>query len=467
MASLAPRSLRAVAPLPPASVGASGIALAQKTPLGTRGAGQLVLQGKYRLDAPLAVGGMGSVWSATHVTLERRVAVKFVDLSANDPNVLERFLREARLAASIHHPHVVDVVDFGIAESGEPVLVMELLEGETLAERMERTIPLSTDEIVEVMAQILEALDAVHRAGILHSDMKPENVMLDVSASAGLFARLIDFGIAFSIDPASQHRRSVIAMPTVVNGTPEYMPPEQAEGRPDLDVRTDVYAASVMLYELLSGVSPFFDPQPGVVLHKVIEGSHTPLLELRPDLPEIAAVVASGMAHDRASRPPTARELRRLLLAAASQARLHPTEPDRVIAQAVPADPVDEVRPRSRARMNGLAALLVLSIGGALAVTGWPTPPRETPMESPPEIPIGESPSIEPPFIEPPFIEPPPPLEAPPPSEEPPMIDPVPDTEPLPRPHPPRPNPSPDPEPTTPSAPYPEVSSPFLDDPGF
>lgn len=287
---------------------------------GPRTPGTLLLAGEYRLDSLLAVGGMGSVWSGTQLSLGRRVAVKFIDVGdrASEP-IVPGFLREARLAAAVRHPHVVDVLDFGLTDSGEPVMVMELLEGDTLATRMKATPPLSTESSVRIMGQVLSGLDAVHRVGVLHCDIKPSNIVLEVSSEPDdAFARLLDFGIARSVDRRSDAPRVGGASdPHFIVGTPDYMSPEQAEGQTDLDERVDVYAVSVILYELLSGIAPFSDAHAGRVLFRVMLGDHVPLIELRPDVPDLAAVVEHGMAYDRDARPGSARELRRALLAAA------------------------------------------------------------------------------------------------------------------------------------------------------
>jgi eukaryotic-like serine/threonine-protein kinase len=265
---------------------------------------------------------MGSVWSATHVALGRRVAVKFIDVAHGSRDAIaSRFLREARLAAAVRHPHVVDILDFGLTEQGEPVMVMELLEGDTLATRTKAGPRLTTEESVDVMAQVLSGLDAVHRAGVLHCDIKPANIIVERAPETdGLFARLLDFGIAYAADPRSELSRGRFGTDAhSVFGTPEYMSPEQAEGRTDLDERADVYAVSVILYELLSGASPFQDEHPGRVLFRVMLGSHVPLVTLRPDLPALAAVVEHGMTLDREARAPSARALRRALLAASGR----------------------------------------------------------------------------------------------------------------------------------------------------
>ena len=289
---------------------------------GGRASGALLLSGEYRLGALLAVGGMGSVWSGTHVALGRPVAVKFLDVPdpVRDP-ARTRFLREARLAAAVRHPNVVDIIDFGVTDRGEPVMVMELLDGDTLATHTKAGPHLTTHESVEIMAQVLSGLDAVHRAGVLHCDIKPANIIVERTPETDApFARLLDFGVAYAADPRSELSRGRFGTDAhSVFGTPEYMSPEQAEGQTDLDARVDVYAVSVILYELLSGASPFQDDHPGRVLFRVMLGNHVPLVTLCPDLPALAAVVEQGMARDREARPSTARALRRALLAAAGR----------------------------------------------------------------------------------------------------------------------------------------------------
>jgi len=274
-----------------------------------------VLLDKFRLDGQIGEGGMGTVWRATNTTLDRHVAVKFV--RGGNERSGERFLREAKIAASVRSPYVVDVLEFGLSPAGDPVLVMELLDGEALDERLEHGW-LSPLEAVRVMAQILVGLDAVHRAGIVHRDLKPANIFLSNEGTADTFARLIDFGVSHATDPSSALRRGKHGTDerTIV-GTPAYIAPEQAEGRKDVDARADVYSIGVMLYELLGKELPFDDEHPGKTLYKVMDGAHKPLGELCPDLPELSAVVERAISRDRELRPQSARELRELLLEAA------------------------------------------------------------------------------------------------------------------------------------------------------
>ena len=274
--------------------------------------GSYILGGKYQLEEPIGEGGMGSVWRAHQVALQRPVAVKFVKV--DEPHMVERFLRETRVAASIRNPHVIDMLDFGTTPTGQPVLVMELLEGESLEDVLMRRV-LTVREVVSVMTQVLIALEAVHSAGMVHGDLKPANVFLSHDGTEESFVRLIDFGIAYSLDPASNLRRGRNGTDLrTICGTPEYMAPELAECLPDVDARADVYGVGVMLYELLAGVLPFEAEHSGATLFKVMDGKYVPLVALRPDIPALAVIVTSAMARDRADRPQTAHALRILLL---------------------------------------------------------------------------------------------------------------------------------------------------------
>jgi serine/threonine-protein kinase len=269
-----------------------------------------VLGGKYRLEETIARGGMARVWRATHVTLNRPVAVKFIESWGDDDERIERFLKEAKVAASIRHRYVVDILDFGTSRDGEPYMVMELLEGEPLDQRLMRG-PLEIDEFIDISTQLLSGLDAVHRGGIVHRDLKPGNVFLSNDEVDGVFARLLDFGISQDVDEVSTQQKVVI-------GTPEYMSPEQAFGDP-LDFRSDIYSAGVVLYEMLSGTVPFEHSDPQQVVELVAHGTPPPIKELRPDLPELCEIVERAMARDPGDRYQSAREMRHALLSASGR----------------------------------------------------------------------------------------------------------------------------------------------------
>jgi serine/threonine protein kinase len=326
-----------------------------KTVQPSREAPSSLFAGKYRLVEPIGAGGVGTVWRAEHVLLHRAVAVKRIVLHRGDPMLVERFLREARIAAAIRHPNVVDVIDFGQTDDGQPFMVMELLEGESLLERVAPgRPPLATDQIVDIASQALLGLEAVHRVGIVHLDLKPGNIFLSDLEDGSVFARLLDFGISYSLDPNSVLRRGQFGTDArLVCGTPEYMSAEHAEGRADIDARSDVYAVGVVLYELLSGGQlPYTDENPGAILFKILKGVHTPLGELRPDLPALCEVVESALAREREARPRSARELRRRLLAAVGRG---PEASGRQVREALPSDrppalPAPEPAPASEPR---------------------------------------------------------------------------------------------------------------------
>jgi serine/threonine protein kinase len=274
----------------------------------------IMLGGKYRLEEAIARGGMARVWRAQHVMLNRPVAVKFLD--AVGESQTETFLHEAKVAASVRHKNVVDIIDFGLlvppgGGEHEPYMVMELLEGETLDDRLFGPA-MTVSEIVAIAVEALSGLDAVHRASIIHRDLKPANIFL-TAADEGVFVRLLDFGISQDADWEEAGTKMIV-------GTPEYMSPEQAAGAP-LDLRTDIYSFGVVLYEMFSGVLPCVGSNPREILAKVVSDTPAPLSWLRPDIPEIAAVVERAMERGPSDRWAGAREMRLALLAAVGSAR--------------------------------------------------------------------------------------------------------------------------------------------------
>ncbi len=276
----------------------------KRVSVGTEGQ---ILGGKYRLERRIATGGSASVWRAMHETLNRPVAVKFVDArsTAGDEERVGRFLREAKVAASVRHKNVVDILDFGVCEHdgvAEPYMIMELLEGEALDEMLGRGL-LPVQSAASVVRQILSGLEAVHAAGIIHRDLKPGNVFVTEDGD-GLFARLLDFGISQNSDDTSDR--------TVV-GTPEYMSPEQAFGDP-LDARSDIYSVGVILYEMLAGYPPFEDEDPSRVLRLVVETRPPSLAAARPDEPALCQVAEKAMSREPAQRYSSARTMQRALV---------------------------------------------------------------------------------------------------------------------------------------------------------
>jgi serine/threonine-protein kinase len=215
---------------------------------------QRSLGGKYVLLEPLGRGGMGSVWVAEHLTLHSLVAVKLIEARvASNPDNIARFVREARAAAALRSPHVVQILDHGI-DDGTPYIVMELLEGETLARRLERVGRLDPRETSRILTQVARAVSRAHEAGIVHRDLKPDNIFL-VDNDDEEIAKVLDFGIAKASATGSEVS-GVGTQSGAFVGTPSYMSPEQAEGM-RVDTRTDLWALGVIAFECLVGARPF------------------------------------------------------------------------------------------------------------------------------------------------------------------------------------------------------------------
>ena len=219
------------------------------------GAAQQILSGKYRLERELGRGGMGSVWLAQHLTLRSPVAIKLIDAEiSSKPEALARFLREAQAAASLRSPHVVQILDHGV-DDGVPFIVMELLEGESLAARIERLHWLSPHDTAHILTQVGRAMTKAHEAGIVHRDLKPDNIFI-VRNDEEEIAKVLDFGVAKS----DTHGLGAVSSTTrtgSVLGTPYYMSPEQAEGAKSVDQRSDIWAMGVIAWECLLGTRPF------------------------------------------------------------------------------------------------------------------------------------------------------------------------------------------------------------------
>jgi serine/threonine-protein kinase len=214
---------------------------------------QGILAGRYRLDRQLGKGGMGSVWLAEHLTLNSWVAVKLMDPSiAATTEGAERFKREAQAAASLRSAHVVQVLDYGVHEE-TPFLVMELLQGQSLAECLEREQRLTPERTLSIITQVARAIGRAHAAGIVHRDLKPDNIFL-ISEDGQELAKVLDFGIAKTTGPrfGGMETRTGVTM-----GTPYYMSPEQVEGKKALDHRADLWSLAVITCECLSGQRPF------------------------------------------------------------------------------------------------------------------------------------------------------------------------------------------------------------------
>jgi len=271
-----------------------------------------VLDQRYRVSRILGEGGMGIVYEAMHQRIDRKLAIKVLreDFSSR-PDVVERFRREAKSASKIGHPNIVDVIDFGETPLGASYFVMEMLEGEDLADLLSREIRLSPSRAVSIAYQCCRALAAAHEKGIVHRDLKPENVFLLARGGFPDFVKLVDFGVAkmTELDHAEGSAGRRLTRTGMIFGTPEYMSPEQANGQP-LDHRVDIYALGIILYETLTGSVPFEGESFMAVLSKHAVQPVPPLRETWPGLnvsPELEAVVMRALAKQRDQRFPQMR----------------------------------------------------------------------------------------------------------------------------------------------------------------
>jgi serine/threonine protein kinase len=251
---------------------------------------------KYAIEKLIKRGGMGAVYRGKHVLMDKTVAIKVLRPSlAADEGVVARFSREARAASRISHPHAVSVTDFGEAENGVVFLVMEYLDGRTLKEIIRSEGPLSLDRAVEIVRQVSGALDAAHSQGVVHRDLKSDNIML-VRHNGDEWAKVLDFGIAKIKQPEGSRDVDLTA-PDLVIGTPQYMSPEQCSESKAIDARSDIYSLGVILFEMLAGHVPFTGESATHVMMKHMTEPPPSVLALRSDLPVgISDVVAKALA---------------------------------------------------------------------------------------------------------------------------------------------------------------------------
>ena len=362
-----------------------------------------ILADRYRVLGALGQGGMGKVYRVEHLTLHKEMACKLLhpELSRLD-EVARRFEREAEAAARLDHPHIVSVTDFGRTSDGQLFLVMELLDGPSLAEVLRPTgaeaTPLGAARALPIFRQILKALGAAHQANIVHRDLKPENVILVARDGAPDFVKIIDFGIA-KLDSKTD-RGAPLTQAGVVFGTPEYLSPEQALGE-EADLRADLYAAGVMLYEMLTGHHPFEAESRVQILSMHLTKQASLMRTIAPgaDIPRaLEAVVRRAMEKQRADRYPTAAAFLAALegLEGLDDIAPSPAELVRRTAQRVAVSGWTRARGTwpyliERARLAGIpqpraAAAGVLLIVAAIAVLSFVLLLRRSP--APPALPV-------------------------------------------------------------------------------
>ncbi|HEY4118218.1 MAG TPA: serine/threonine-protein kinase [Byssovorax sp.] len=326
--------------------------------------------GGYLVGSRLGAGGMGEVWLAEHVALGRRAALKVLhgEMSAR-PDVVARFFNEARAAAAIADPGIVQIFDFGHAADGSAYIVMELLDGEPLDRRLARLGRVALADALRVMRQVATSLGAAHARGIIHRDLKPENIFLvpDAEVAGGERPKLLDFGIAKLTGMTGDARTKTAS----ILGTPAYMSPEQCRGAGAIDTRSDVYALGCVLFALITGRPPFEAEGMGEVLAKHMYEPPPRASDLVPGIPSaVDDLLARCLAKEPAGRFAAAGEL------ALARARIHPTGAPLVPAPLAPTlvpatttlSAATGVRSEPASSRGWLALAAVVVVAGGLAI---------------------------------------------------------------------------------------------------
>ncbi len=275
---------------------------------------------KYVLRGLVGHGGMGAVYEAEHVKLGKRVAIKFVDPEyATDENVVARFAREARAMSAVESAHIVTVFDAG-SEDGRPYLVMELLRGEDLGQRLRRERRMDRAAVMHIAAQVLKGLARAHAAGIVHRDLKPDNVFLVRHDTDPLFAKIVDFGVSKIERPRATTSPLALTGRGTVLGTPFYMSPEQAQASSEVDARADLYSVGAIVFECLTGRPPHTGESYEQVILSICMRDAPSAEIFDASIPaNVSAFLARALARDRTQRFPSAERM---------LAALHEVAPD-------------------------------------------------------------------------------------------------------------------------------------------
>ena len=329
-----------------------------------------IIAGRFRIECEIGTGGMGTVYRATHLGLERPVAVKIIKPEfAADRDVTERFMREARTMAKLRHPHAAMIFDAGNLPDGRHFIVMEFVEGSTLSETLLHEGRFTPERAVRIASDICDVLLEAHKLGIIHRDLKPSNIMLNERGVC-----VLDFGVAkvlaTSTDSASTH--ATTGSGTIV-GTPRYMSPEQCLGQ-RIGVRSDLYSLGVVLYEMLAGRPPFLDVLASAVLVKQATAQPPPLPMLRQDVPRPLALAIHAMLAKRPEdRPANAASARSLLERSI-------TRPERFVPEVEPfASTVEALNSRRSVVFRAVAPALVIAVLG-VGILAWARDGLTTPQ---------------------------------------------------------------------------------------
>ena len=268
------------------------------------------IAGRFRIEREIGTGGMGTVYLATHLGLERPVAVKIIRREfAGDADVAERFLREARTMAKLRHPNAAMIFDAGNLPDGRHFIVMEFVEGETLSQALAREGRFSATKAISIATQICDVLEEAHRLGIIHRDLKPSNILLGKRGVC-----VLDFGVAKVLASSAESTATHASTGSgQVVGTPRYMSPEQCLGQ-RVGARSDLYSLGVLLYEMLAGRPPFVDPLQSALLIKQATAPAPPLPRLRQDIPRPVALAVHGLLAKRPDDRPRTAAMAKMLL---------------------------------------------------------------------------------------------------------------------------------------------------------
>ena len=337
----------------------------------SRGLVGRVIGDRYGVTGLIGEGGMGEVYEAEHLALGRAVAVKVIHArSAQEREASSRLRHEARVAGTLGHPNICAVYDMGRLDDGSPYLVMERLHGETLAQRLqrERTIPL--EDLVDLMTQVLSALVAAHSKGVIHRDLKPDNIFLSLREGMRPIPKLLDFGIS-----KAENIEDTMVDPTgasMAKGTPYYMAPEQARGDRSCDHRVDLWSVGLVLYECITGQRPFDARNYNALLMQIITVPHRAVIELCPLVPlPLSRIVDRCLAKRPADRYQSALEIQTAMQALGD---LDPTA-----RKAPPAPPIRDERTSSSDESDSTFVFSRASMGLVRGEASPPPPPVAIP----------------------------------------------------------------------------------------